>query len=630
MTEPWWKSLARFSGTSPKAAERRRGRSVLALAGIVLLMLVPLSLTKPWKLAGGRVFDYLSTLNPPPRPADGPVIVAIDEPSLAEIGLQWPWPRDLHARLVEALRAEGAKAIGLDIIFVEPTNPEADGALAAAAGPDTILAADETVIETPQADQLMRVEPLAEFTAGGARPGVASIALDGDGVLRRVPAYADGFAARLIETAGLEAQSSPGQGGLLQAFGPARTYPTVSYYQALQPDEFLPEDFFRDRVVIVGLSLQNAPTTDAGGADAYATSYTLHTGRLISGAEIQATIFDNLRSGLPIEQAGLGATISVAVLAALLAAAAVWRGTGWRTVAAGLGAVAGFVAGSYLLIRFGRFFLAPLTPSLAFIFVAAAQGARDYAAERRLRQGIIRAFSQYLSPVLVERLADDPSQLKLGGERRKLTILFCDVRGFTSIAEGLKDDPERLTHLVNRLLSPLSEVVLAEGGTIDKYIGDCLMAFWNAPLDDPDHAAHAVGAALKMLDALEALNIKLAEEAAAEGAKSVRLAIGIGINTCDCIVGNMGSDRRFDYSAIGDAVNLAARLEAKTRDYETPLLLGPETARLVADRFPLIELDRVTVKGKAEVIAVSTVLRDGHAGMMGKGQPAGTSGYRRR
>lgn len=609
--ERWLARLIRFSrGSRPHDVRRKRQRGVLVVAGFVLLILIPVSQTAPWKLTGARVYDYLSTIAAPLRPADGPLIVAIDEPSLAQIGLQWPWPRDLHAELVEALRAAGARAIGLDIIFAEATNPLADGALAAAAGPDTVLAADETLIETPQAEQLIRVEPLAELTVNGALPGVASISLDGDGALRRIPSYPDGFAARLLQAAGAEPAGFP-MGALLQVFGPARSYPTVSYYQALEPEVFLPEGFFRNRIVIVGLSLQNAPTTDAGGADAYATSYTARTGRLVSGAEIQATILDNLSARLFVRQADDLATLLVTVFAALLAASAVWRRSGWRTVAAGVGALAGFVAGSYLLLRFGRVFLGPLTPSLAFIFVAAAQGARDYAAERRLRRSITRAFSQYLSPVLVERLAHDPSQLRLGGERRTLTILFCDVRGFTTIAEKLKDDPERLTQLVNRLLSPLSQVVLAEGGTIDKYIGDAMMAFWNAPLDDPDHALHAVSAGLKMLTALDALNAELAAEAATAGTEPVSVKMGVGINTGDCVVGNMGSDQRFDYSALGDAVNLASRLEAKTRDYEAPMLIGPETARRVSTAFPVLELDRIAVKGKSEILPVSTVLYGG-------------------
>ncbi|MCV0395623.1 MAG: adenylate/guanylate cyclase domain-containing protein [Rhizobiaceae bacterium] len=591
----------------PWASPGNRRLGLAAISAGVLLVLSALSLTTPWRLLDMRVFDFLSTSRLPHLPAGGPVIVAIDEPSFAELALQWPWPRDVHARLVESLREAGARAIGIDIIFADPSSPQADAALAAAVGPDVVLAADETFMETPQADQFIRVEPLAELTAAGALPGVASIPLDGDGTLRRLPAYPDGFARELLRLAGTE--PAPG-GGLLRVFGPARTYPTVSYYQALDPPGFLPDEFFRDRVVIVGLSLQNAPTIDAGGADAYATSYTLRSGRLTSGAEIQATMFDNLRAGLLVTPAGDATRLAALVLAVFLAALAVRRGTGWRSVAVGLAAVVASAFGSYALLDLARIYLSPVGPALAFVLVAAGQGARDYAAERRLRRGITRAFSQYLSPVLVERLASDPSLLRLGGERRTLTILFTDVRGFTTVAEKMKDEPERLTTLINRLLDPLSRIVLEEGGTIDKYIGDCLMAFWNAPLDEPDHAAKAVRSALRMREAMAALNCELASEARSRE-EPLRLDIGIGINTGECIVGNMGSDLRFDYSAIGDAVNLASRLEGKTRDYDIPIIIGPETARLIADRFEITEIDRIAVKGRSEIVPIYAVASRG-------------------
>jgi adenylate cyclase len=213
-----------------------------------------------------------------------------------------------------------------------------------------------------------------------------------------------------------------------------------------------------------------------------------------------------------------------------------------------------------------------------------------------------------LSPALVQRLANDPSQLKLGGERRTLTILFCDVRGFTTISEALKDDPEQLTALINRLLTPLSEIVLESGGTIDKYIGDCLMAFWNAPLDDPHHSSHAVGTALRMLDAIEHLNEELAREAAMLGTEPRVLKIGIGINTGDCVVGNMGSSRRFDYSVLGDCVNLASRLEGESKNYGVPLLIGEQTALLSASDFTIAELDSITVKGRTALSPIFTVL----------------------
>jgi adenylate cyclase len=585
----------------------RRSRRLVLLTLAVIGLVTALAQFPAWSLADLRAFDYLSTIDDPRPPADGPIVVTIDEPSLADINAQWPWPRDLHARLVESLRKAGARAIGLDIIFAEPSNPASDEALAKALGPDVVLAGDESLIVTPQADQLLRTTPLPAFTEAGAVTGIASIALGGDGVFRDLPAYDDGFAMALARIVGKA--TVPPSGKLLQSFGPSRSYPTVSYYQALDPENMLPKDTFKGRVVIVGLSLQNAPALNSGGADAFATSYTVHTGQLVPGAEIQATIFDNLTSDVAITRAGVPVAIGAVALAALLAAAIVRNATRWQTIALGLFAVVAIGLASFALVRVANVFVSPIGPTIALLLVAAGQTALDYAEERRRRREIVRAFSQYLSPALVERLARDPSQLKLGGERRTLSILFCDVRGFTTIAEALKDDPEQLTALINRLLTPLSDIVLKHGGTIDKYIGDCLMAFWNAPLDDPRHAHHAVAAALDMLDAMTALNAELHAEARRNGSVYHPLRIGIGINTGDCVVGNMGSLQRFDYSVLGDAVNLASRLEGASKLYGVPLLIGEQTATFAEAEFAVLELDRITVKGRTTAAPVYTVVR---------------------
>jgi adenylate cyclase len=582
----------------------------LFVLAIVTLIAISLSSRLPaWSLLELRSFDYLSTVDDPSPPEGGPVIVAIDEPSLADINVQWPWPRSLHAELVKQLRAAGATAIGLDIIMAEPSTPENDAAVTLAAGPDLVLAGDETLIRTPQADQLIRATPMPQFTKAGARTGLASIELGGDGVFRSIPKYEDGFAAILAQAAGIKPVFVPGD-ALIQSFGPSRSYPTVSYYQALDPENLLPKDFFRNRVVLVGLSLQNAPEIDKGGADAFATPYTVHTGKLTAGVEIQATVYDNLSRGLAVAQAGL-LPISVSILAAVvIAAATVWKSTGWLTFVACVAAIFIFAGLSYAGIRFAHVFLSPLGPTGAYISLAFGQAAFDYAEERRNKKQIIRAFSQYISPDLVKRLSNDPSQLKLGGERRTLSVLFSDVRGFTTIAETMKDDPVQLTGLINRLLTPLSDVVMDHGGTIDKYMGDCIMAFWNAPLDDPKHAYHAVTAALAMQTAIGGLNRQLEAEPRANGMPLHILKMGVGINTGECVVGNMGSTRRFDYSCLGDSVNLASRLEGASKNYGVALLLGEATARQVGDSFTVVELDRIIVKGRTASSPVFTVVDD--------------------
>ncbi|NKM70767.1 adenylate/guanylate cyclase domain-containing protein [Rhizobium laguerreae] len=591
---------------------RSRHLRLLVLSLTTLIAISFLSRLPAWSLLELRSFDYLSTVDDPRPPPGGPVIVAIDEPSLADINAQWPWPRSLHAELISQLRAAGARVIGFDIIMAEPSNPDNDAAITKAVGPDTVLAGDETLIETPQASQLIRATPLPQLTEAGAVTGIASVELSGDGTFRRIPGYEDGFAAMLTKVAGVAPETLPA-GRLIQSFGPARSYPTVSYYQALDPKNLLPPDYFKDRIVLVGLSLQNAPAIDKGGVDAFATPYTVHTGKLVSGVEIQATIYDNIRSGLSIAEARLPTVAACILISVLLAATTVWRATGWLTIVTSAAALLAFAAVSAAGMRLAYIFVSPLGPTVAYISVVFGQAAFDFAEERRNKRQITRAFAQYISPDLVRRLSQDPSQLKLGGERRTLSVLFSDVRGFTTIAETLKDDPEQLTGLINRLLTPLSDVVMDHGGTIDKYMGDCIMAFWNAPLDDPEHALHAVKASLAMQAAISSLNRELEREAAMRGGRPHVLKMGVGINTGECIVGNMGSTRRFDYSCLGDSVNLASRLEGASKNYGVALLLGEETARLVAGTYTVVELDRIIVKGRTVPSPVYTVVHKADA-----------------
>jgi adenylate cyclase len=202
---------------------------------------------------------------------------------------------------------------------------------------------------------------------------------------------------------------------------------------------------------------------------------------------------------------------------------------------------------------------------------------------------------------MVKKLQKDPSLLKLGGEKRDMTFLFCDIRGFTPISEKYKGNPEGLTKLINRFLTRMTDVIIANGGTIDKFMGDCIMAFWNAPIEDPDHEQHAVQAAIDMQDELSKLNVQLAAE------ELPTIAIGIGINTGEALVGNMGSDQRFDYSVIGDAVNLAARLESSSKTLGKTVVVGEKTYNAAKYDYNFDYIDSITVKGKTESVKVYTI-----------------------
>ena len=287
-------------------------------------------------------------------------------------------------------------------------------------------------------------------------------------------------------------------------------------------------------------------------------------------------------------------------------------GAGWSGVLAFNAIVVAF-AGSWHAYTASQMLFDPVTPSLAVFAIYLSATVIGYLRTEAEKRQVRGAFGQYLSPALVEELTRDPSRLKLGGDLRNMTFLFCDIRGFTRISEQLKSDPHRLTQLLNKFLTPMTEVILQRRGTIDKYMGDCIMAFWNAPLDDPAHGEHGCASALEMLQALDDINVTLKADAAAEQREFHALHVGIGLNTGDCVVGNMGSDQRFDYSAIGDPVNLASRLEGQSKAYGVGIVISESTLAKVPD-WAAIELDRVVVRGKEEAIRIYALMGDAELG----------------
>jgi adenylate cyclase len=251
--------------------------------------------------------------------------------------------------------------------------------------------------------------------------------------------------------------------------------------------------------------------------------------------------------------------------------------------------------------------LDPVYAALVLVLVYGASSLLGYMRTEAQQRAIRNAFTNYMSPELVDELAAHPEKLVLGGEIRTMTLMFCDVRGFTTISEGLS--AQELTTFMNSFLSPMTEIIMQNKGYIDKYIGDCIMAFWNAPLDDPDHAESALQAAQGMRRRLVELNTAWEAAALAAGKKHIPLRIGIGINSGECCVGNMGSDLRKNYSVLGDTVNLASRLEGQGKTYHVDLVIGDETAALVP-HWPLVEMDLVAVKGKSQAVRIFTMLAE--------------------
>ena len=273
----------------------------------------------------------------------------------------------------------------------------------------------------------------------------------------------------------------------------------------------------------------------------------------------------------------------------------------------GLSAIAAVFAASWLAYSDAGLLFDPVYPSIAILVLYLTTSLNTYMRSEADRNRVRSAFSHYVSAPLVEELARNHDKLKLGGETREVSVLFADVRGFTRISEGLT--AEELIRFLNRLFTPLSDVILEERGTIDKFMGDAVMAFWNAPLLDGAHARNACIAALRMLQELDGLNAAWASEARERGETASPVRIGIGLNTGECCVGNVGSPQRFDYSILGDVVNIASRLEEATKSYAIPIVAG-ETTAAAAPELAFLELDSVPIRGKEREVRIYALLGD--------------------
>jgi adenylate cyclase len=374
---------------------------------------------------------------------------------------------------------------------------------------------------------------------------------------------------------------------------------------------------FEGQIVLIGTSvegLKDVKSTPLSGA--------------MPGVEIHAQLLEQMINGQFLERPdwALAAELALMILLGIVLifvlrlAGPIW------SAAVGLAFAVGAVAISWFAFTRLGWLIDPLFPSFAALAVYLSGSAVGYARTEVERRWIRGAFGQYLSPVLVEQLTHRPDLLKLGGELRELSIMFCDIRDFTALSEKL--DPHALTHLINGFLTPMTQLIQQKDGTIDKYIGDCIMAFWNAPLDVPNHAERAVSTVIAMREELKRLNQAWAAEAERENRAPVRLAIGMGINTGRCVVGNMGSEQRFDYSALGDSVNLASRLEGLSKAYGVDIVVGEDSAA-AAPGYNYVELDQVRVKGRQQPLRIFTVLDETPAADQAAQHQAMITAYRR-
>jgi len=627
----------------------------LTLAAVLLVFALFALRVPILELTELKTYDLRVRARGARQPSPAVVMAVIDERSLDAEG-RWPWPRSKVAALVDALSRDGARVIAFDVAFAEPAAPEDDLALAAAIERSPARVVLGYFLHWHVDDLGYRLEPreierrtslisgsrypmirsrepdfrrvpfleayapqpnLDVLTEAASSSGYFSFASDEDGVLRRMPLAIqigeDVFAPLALASAwqylgrpelvlrverhGVEGVQLGGtliptdESGqlLIDYLGPPRTIPGVSVTDILQAK--VAPGTFTDKVVLVG-------ATAVGTHDLRSSPFSpVH-----AGTEINATVIDNIVTGRFLDRPEWWKVFDLLaiILLASLVAIVVTRTRAVAGLLSGAALFGGYVLlAGWLFSRHGVW-LSMVYPLLALGLNYTGLTAYRYLTEERERRRMKAMFGQYVAPAVVEELLEDPGRLKLGGEEKVLTVLFSDLEGFTSQCE--RCTPREMVGILGDYYERMTEQVFAHGGTLKEYVGDELMAFFGAPIDQPDHAARACAAALAMRERRLALNT----EWAATGRPPLRARTGI--NSGPMLVGNLGSRYRFAYGVLGDQVNLGSRLEGLNRVYGTDILVGESTALLVQPSFLLRELDVVRVKGKQQAVRVYELL----------------------
>jgi len=650
------------------------------LVGAVIVGCLALRIWDPSPVARLRslVFDTFQRIAPLQFDPALPVrIVDIDEDSLTKLG-QWPWPRTLLAELIEKLGAQGAAAIGFDMVFPEPDRMSPANAVQYWPRSAVLDSLKPEVEKLPSNDEVF-AEAISEapivlgfigspldlavpetkvgFAHGGDDPrlyapyypgAVASLKIlqnpaQGAGALNWIPEYdqiirrmpmvvrientlfpslvadvlrlAQGASTYVIKSSGASSEQAFGENtGIVKIRVGDFEIPTEANGQMWirftpqSPGRYLPawkvlngeigEDEIAGRILLIG-------TSAAGLLDLRATPLEAS----VPGVELHAQAVEQILRGTFLLRPDFAtpAELFYILILGCLIAVLIYSAGALGSALLGVIAVVGVIAISWYAFDTAGLLVDPVYPTIALSAIYLAGSSFMFLRTERERNRVRHAFSHYMAPALVKRLAEDPTQLKLGGETRDMTLLFADVRGFTTISEGLT--AEELIRFLNNLFTPLSNVILEQQGTIDKFMGDALMAFWNAPLDDTKHPSNACTAALRIMDEMKTLNEQWRLEAKAKERSFREVKIGIGVNTGACSVGNLGSETRFDYSVIGDNVNVASRLEGQSKTYGVITVVGEETT-LRAPGFAFLELDLVKVKGKTTAVRIFALLGD--------------------
>jgi len=596
MKVSWWRKT-----TGLLLGHRGRG---IALGLLVAGVMVVLSFLPLGQSLENQTLDLFYRLRPVAPPPADLLIVTIDEPSFQELKQPWPWPRRLHAKLVRRLADSGARLIIFDVIFADPTDPEDDQALAEAfreAG-NVILGTTFETTKDPRFTRRVLINPYKPFQRAARTQGLCMVTPDYDGVVRRFHLTLGGretmplVASRLVR---------PGKSfpldltGLINYAGPARSIDTVSYYQVVDEERPLPRSRVRGRTVLVGHMLEASATPQAQ-ADAFYTPFFAENGQLMSGVEIQGNIINTLLDGSwgrELEPWGRSLLLAAVIFLASLVLIRLKPISGLIFTGVGLGLIA---AVSFGLFLWARFWMPPFLMSTGLVLVYSGNVLGHYFVEAREKRWLRHAFGRYVSPSVVEVITNNPERLELGGEEIETTVLFADLEGFTQLSESVS--PHALIKLLNDYFSPMTQIIMEHQGTLDKYIGDAIMALWGAPVTLPDHALRACQAALEM----EKTMAELQEEWKIQGLPP--LTARIGVHSGSVVAGNVGSRDRFNYTVLGDTVNLASRLEGVNKVYGTRILLSENTCSQVKDLLLVRELDLVQVKGRGQPVTIYELL----------------------
>lgn len=506
------------------------------------------------------------------------IIIAVDDHSIDAIG-QWPWKREVFAHIIEHLQS--ARVVGFDIHFSEPSSRgESDDALLATAiAESTVPVIFPVELSTTGAP---KVSPLPVF-ADSAHTGVINVEGDSDGVVRVTQSMRAGKESfeYLLTSKQVSPDSTPRR---IAYQGPAHTYVHFSVTDLL--DDKIPPQVLSGATVLVGataLSLHDTIQTPFG---------------LMSGVEVHANAIETLERDIHFYEPSHAVGILLILLSALIALLVLHttRNNFVVLIVSQLALALSILLGAILL--FSHYILIPFAYMiLTSALTAGALIAYFYIIESKEKTFIRKTFQYYLMPEIIDELVSHPERLTLGGEKRKVTVFFSDIRGFTTISEGMS--PEVLTGFINEYLTGMTDIIMKHGGLVDKYIGDAIMAFWGAPLANEKQELEAVAAYKEMREVLVTLNKEW------EARSLPPIAIGVGIATGDVIAGNMGSERRFNYTLMGDEVNFASRIESLTKTYGVGCLLSETTAKAVG---AVREIDVVRVKGKKEPRKLFTLL----------------------